>query len=194
MLNDHSAAFWFKLASGFDVSEFGITVRSEQSSMLFTSAEMMVSNTTMSCDPNQGYCTQSTPVDVKVLTALPAPAPSGGYGCRDSSLRDVQFEVNADTLPGEEVWVTGNSTELGRWNVEHAIELNSTSTEEDGVWKGAGLELQPRTAFEYKFLRISADESVLWECGENRLFVVGEECEQIVGNAPNLFRCGQRFS
>jgi hypothetical protein len=38
----------------------------------------------------------------------------------------IDFSVYAETSPGEEVWICGNVIELGCWNIDKALKLQTT--------------------------------------------------------------------
>ncbi|MFE5633587.1 carbohydrate-binding module family 20 domain-containing protein [Streptomyces sp. NPDC056543] len=90
-------------------------------------------------------------------TTTPPPASSG-----------AAFNVNATTVVGQNIYVTGNRAELGNWSPSAALKLDPASYP---VWKLA-VALPAGTAFEYKYVRKDAAGNVTWESGANRTATV----------------------
>ncbi|MCX4582647.1 carbohydrate-binding module family 20 domain-containing protein [Streptomyces sp. NBC_01481] len=84
--------------------------------------------------------------------------------CGSSSAAGASFNVNATTVTGQNIYVTGNQPALGNWNPAGALKLDPASYP---VWK-LDVALPAGTAFEYKYLRKDAAGSVTWETGANR--------------------------
>ncbi|MFJ9826479.1 carbohydrate-binding module family 20 domain-containing protein [Streptomyces sp. NPDC101160] len=80
----------------------------------------------------------------------------------------ASFNVNATTVPGQNIYVTGNRPELGNWAPAAALKLDPASYP---VWK-LDASLPAGTAFEYKYLRKDAAGNVTWESGANRTATV----------------------
>ncbi|MEU8526771.1 carbohydrate-binding module family 20 domain-containing protein [Streptomyces sp. NPDC048629] len=80
----------------------------------------------------------------------------------------ASFNVTATTSPGQNIYVTGNRTELGNWSPSAALKLDPASYP---VWKLTA-SLPAGTAFEYKYLRKDAAGNVTWESGANRVATV----------------------
>ncbi|KAF8259044.1 glycoside hydrolase [Lactarius quietus] len=76
----------------------------------------------------------------------------------------VLFYENATTTFGENIFVVGSVPQLGNWDTSNAIPLDPTYYP---VW-AATVYLPPNTAFQYKFIRIESDGSVVWESDPNR--------------------------
>lgn len=76
----------------------------------------------------------------------------------------ASFAVNAATVPGQDVYVTGDRAELGGWNTGAALKLDPASYP---VWK-LDVTLPAGTAFSYKYVRKDASGNVTWESGANR--------------------------
>lgn len=83
----------------------------------------------------------------------PAPAPAG-----------ASFAVNATTALGQNIYVTGDRSELGTWNTAGALKLDPAAYP---VWK-LDVTLPPGTVFAYKYVRKDAAGNVTWESGANR--------------------------
>ncbi|MER7468308.1 carbohydrate-binding module family 20 domain-containing protein [Streptomyces sp. NPDC097981] len=78
------------------------------------------------------------------------------------------FAVNAATVPGQNIYVTGDRAELGGWNTGSALKLDPAAYP---VWK-LDVTLPAGTAFSYKYLRKDAAGNVTWESGANRTATV----------------------
>lgn len=123
---------------------------------------------------------------MKISSANPAPAP-----CHATNV-NTTFLVDADTNTTQSIFVVGSKPELGNWDPAHAIPLDSA--ENDGSvawppWIGA-VDLSAGTSFEYKYLMRDADETLTWECCENRDYQVPTgTCGSVTaGNNPDMFR------
>ncbi|MFD9163947.1 carbohydrate-binding module family 20 domain-containing protein [Streptomyces sp. NPDC059558] len=78
------------------------------------------------------------------------------------------FGVNATTVPGQNIYVTGDRAELGGWNTAGALKLDPAAYP---VWK-LDVTLPAGTAFSYKYIRKDAAGNVTWESGANRTATV----------------------
>ncbi|MFJ8161205.1 carbohydrate-binding module family 20 domain-containing protein [Streptomyces sp. NPDC096136] len=81
-----------------------------------------------------------------------------------SAATGASFAVNATTVPGQDVYVTGDRPELGNWNPGAALRLDPASYP---VWK-LDASLPAGTAFSYKYVRKDGSGNVTWESGANR--------------------------
>ncbi|MFI6683726.1 carbohydrate-binding module family 20 domain-containing protein [Streptomyces sp. NPDC050485] len=88
--------------------------------------------------------------------------------CQTSSGSGALFAVNATTVVGQNVYVTGNQSALGNWDTGSALKLDPASYP---VWK-LDVALPAGTSFEYKYLRKDAVGGVTWESGANRTATV----------------------
>ncbi|MET9808190.1 carbohydrate-binding module family 20 domain-containing protein [Streptomyces halstedii] len=88
---------------------------------------------------------------------------NGGTGQSGAS-----FGVNATTVMGQNIYVTGNQAALGNWNPGSALKLDPATYP---VWK-LDVALPAGTAFEYKYVRKDAAGNVTWENGANRTATV----------------------
>ncbi|MFD9574757.1 carbohydrate-binding module family 20 domain-containing protein [Streptomyces sp. NPDC059982] len=80
----------------------------------------------------------------------------------------ASFAVSATTVPGQDVYVTGDRAELGGWNTGAALRLDPAAYP---VWK-LDVGLPAGAAFAYKYLRKDAAGTVTWESGANRTATV----------------------
>ena len=80
----------------------------------------------------------------------------------------IQFNFHHDkTVVGDTLCVCGSISELGEWNPENSLQLDSTHWPH---WIGE-LTLSPNVEFDFKLL-IKNNNNYIWENGENRNFVV----------------------
>ncbi|WP_245808115.1 alpha-amylase family glycosyl hydrolase [Deinococcus hopiensis] len=98
-------------------------------------------------------------------------AGSSGTGGGGTS---VTFQVSASTFYGQGVYLSGNTAELGSWNVASA--LNMTPSGCSGsvcTWKTT-VSLTPGAALQFKFIKKPGDNGagVTWEGGSNRTYAV----------------------
>ncbi|MEV0095306.1 carbohydrate-binding module family 20 domain-containing protein [Streptomyces sp. NPDC050738] len=92
----------------------------------------------------------------------------GNPGGGDTTASGASFAVNATTVLGENIYVTGDQSALGSWNTGSALKLDPASYP---VWK-LDVALPAGTSFSYKYIRKNAAGSVTWESGANRTAVV----------------------
>ncbi|WP_155070298.1 carbohydrate-binding module family 20 domain-containing protein [Streptomyces taklimakanensis] len=92
----------------------------------------------------------------------------GGTGDPGDPADGASFNVDATTVWGESIHVTGDRAELGNWNTADALELDPAAYP---VWK-LDVDLPPGTTFEYKYLRKDGGGNVIWESGANRTATV----------------------
>ncbi|MFD3547398.1 carbohydrate-binding module family 20 domain-containing protein [Streptomyces sp. NPDC058655] len=93
---------------------------------------------------------------------------SGGATPPPSATAGASFAVNATTVPGQDIHVTGDRPELGNWNTGAAPKLDPGAYP---VWK-LDVPLPPGTVFAYKYVRKDAAGKVTWESGANRTATV----------------------
>ncbi|MET8507281.1 carbohydrate-binding module family 20 domain-containing protein [Streptomyces sp. NPDC004787] len=92
----------------------------------------------------------------------------GGGTTQPPATTGASFNVNATTVVGQNVYVTGNRAELGNWSPAAALKLDPAAYP---VWK-LTVALPAGTSFEYKYLRKDAAGNVTWETGANRTATV----------------------
>ncbi|KOU18864.1 glycosidase [Streptomyces sp. WM6372] len=93
---------------------------------------------------------------------------TGGGSTPPPVAAGASFAVNATTVPGQDVYVTGDRAELGGWNTAGALKLDPAAYP---VWK-LDVSLPAGTAFSYKYVRKDAAGNVTWESGANRTATV----------------------
>ncbi|WP_163708615.1 4-alpha-glucanotransferase [Mangrovibacterium lignilyticum] len=77
----------------------------------------------------------------------------------------LTFNLHYSTTFGQQVFISGSTDELGNWQPEKAVPLNSLSN----VFWEASLELDPgEKRVEYKYIMLDASGVIHWEGCENR--------------------------
>ncbi|MCB5180898.1 carbohydrate-binding module family 20 domain-containing protein [Streptomyces antimicrobicus] len=80
----------------------------------------------------------------------------------------ASFAVQATTVPGQNIHVTGDHAALGGWNTGAALKLDPAAYP---VWK-LDVALPAGTTFAYKYVRKDGAGNVTWESGANRTATV----------------------
>lgn len=80
----------------------------------------------------------------------------------------VNFEVNATTVWGENLYVVGNVAALSNWNPQAGLALSSAAYP---YWR-ATLSLPAGTTVEYKYIKRNGSGTVVWESGANRVLTI----------------------
>ncbi|MET9426953.1 carbohydrate-binding module family 20 domain-containing protein [Streptomyces sp. NPDC003036] len=100
--------------------------------------------------------------------ALHAGARTCSGGTTTPVTTGASFAVHATTVPGENIYVTGDQPALGSWNPAAALKLDPAAYP---VWK-LDVNLPAGTTFAYKYVRKDAAGNVTWESGANRTATV----------------------
>jgi glucoamylase len=89
----------------------------------------------------------------------------------------ITFYLTESTIYGENVYMTGNISALGNWDTNNGFSLTANLyTDSDHLWF-ASVELVPAgTPFEYKYYKVEPNGTVIWENGENRVYVAPTGC------------------
>ena len=96
--------------------------------------------------------------------------------CATAVLVTVTFNVLVATQYGENVYISGSTSELGDWDTNLAIALSAECyTAENPIWHAtvtlpAGFEVQ------YKFIKRERNGSMVWEIGNNREYTIPVGC------------------
>ncbi|MFJ9799037.1 carbohydrate binding domain-containing protein [Streptomyces sp. NPDC101145] len=80
----------------------------------------------------------------------------------------ASFTVTATTVPGQDIYVTGDHPALGNWSTAAALKLDPAAYP---AWR-LDVKLPAGTAFAYKYIRKDAAGNVTWESGANRTATV----------------------
>jgi alpha-glucosidase len=100
--------------------------------------------------------------------SVPTPTPASATATPTATGNGIAttFNVSAQTVFGENIFVVGNVPALGSWNTSQAVALSAAAYP---TWSGT-INLSPATAIEYKYIKKNASGAVTWESGSNRLF------------------------
>ena len=106
----------------------------------------------------------------------PTSTSSGSGSCTATSV-PVTFIVTETTTYGENVFLTGNTTDLSTWSTTAGIPLSAGQyTASNPIWTVVK-NLPQAEAIEYKYYKVESSGSVVWEAGSNRVFKVGGACD-----------------
>ena len=76
---------------------------------------------------------------------------------------NLKFQVECkETKLGEEVYIVGNSNELGNWNVNNSKKL-STDSNLFPLWESNPISFKSKSQLEYKYIIKSSSNNVKWE-------------------------------
>lgn len=85
----------------------------------------------------------------------------------------VSFNEAADTNPGQNIFILGDTAAMGGWTTGSAKPLTWVlSAGTGGNWSGMG-SLPPNTSIQYKYIKKDAGGNVVWKCGTNRVLTTG---------------------
>ncbi|RSL98563.1 hypothetical protein BHE90_002080 [Fusarium euwallaceae] len=88
----------------------------------------------------------------------------------------VTFEEIVTTEYGDTIKIVGSIAALGNWDTSKAIALSASEyTSSNHLWK-ATISLTAGQAFEYKYINIKKDGSLVWERDPNRSYTVPKTC------------------
>ncbi|KAI0008020.1 1, 4-alpha-D-glucan glucohydrolase [Xylariaceae sp. FL0662B] len=114
--------------------------------------------------------TQCSPGSTKgsYVPALPAGAPGINSTCTST----VLFKVNASTYYGENIYVGGNTSDLGAWKFDNAWPLSAAEyTQERPLWSGP-VPMRGATVVTYKYIRgQDCDQDPIWESTSRTIVV-----------------------
>ncbi|KAF8055345.1 glycoside hydrolase family 15 protein [Lyophyllum atratum] len=89
----------------------------------------------------------------------------GGSGGGSGSTVTMSFNVQANTVFGENIYLAGSTGALGNWSPDNALLLNADSYP---TWH-VTVKLPASTEVEYKYIR-KHDGDIIWEIDPNRHF------------------------
>ena len=103
---------------------------------------------------------------------VPASTCTGTVACS----AQITFNERATTVPGENIFVVGQLTQLGNWDPNSAKPLSASQYKaSDPLWF-ATIDLPASTTFEYKYIRKSSSGAVTWESDPNRSYTTTAGC------------------
>lgn len=139
-----------------------------------TVAGSYTSATATSFPPSQ------TPKDGVPTPTGPTPTDGGPTtsptSCATATSVDVTFEEVVKTEYGDTIKIVGSIDALGSWDTKKAISLSASDyTASNPLWK-VTIPLKAGQAFEYKYINIKKDGSLVWERDPNRSYTVPKTC------------------
>ncbi|KAF2200583.1 glucoamylase [Delitschia confertaspora ATCC 74209] len=109
--------------------------------------------------------------------------PSTPTPCSAGSSIAVTFNVLAKTVYGENIYVSGSTSELGSWDPTKAVLLSASQyTNSKPLWSGS-VKLSTGASVSYKYIRKSSSGAVTWESDPNRSLTVSSDCS---ASAPTV--------
>lgn len=98
------------------------------------------------------------------------------FPCSTVSSVLTTFNVLAQTVVGQNIYVVGSTAELGSWDTSKAVKLDAGRYRSDlPLWYGS-VKLPAGAQIQYKYIRKESDGSVTWESDPNRGFTVSVSC------------------
>lgn len=120
------------------------------------------------------YTCNATSVKGVYIPAYAAGAPEDAVTCTYL----VTFDLNATTTYGQNLYLFGNTTDVGSWNVNEALAGSASGyTDTRPLWTWT-VELPAGTGLEYKFLRIEVNGDIVYE-DVNRVLEV-PQCGNVI--------------
>jgi glycosidase len=113
------------------------------------------------------------PVNVQLKSSTGAPANTIAFTVLAAKLIPVTFTVNnaTPTNPGDYIFVTGNTVELGNWGTTFQSAIGPMLAPNYPNWF-LNVSLPAGQTVQFKFIDIHADGSVVWENGDNHTYTV----------------------
>lgn len=121
--------------------------------------------------------TSATATGTAATTATAsATATTSTSACSTPTAVAVTFDEIVTTTYGENVFLTGSISQLGSWDTSKAIALSSADyTASNNIWF-VTVSLPAGTSFEYKYIRVESDGSIVWESDPNGSYTVPSGC------------------
>lgn len=112
---------------------------------------------------------------------VPTPTDGGSNpdptGCTVATEVAVTFEEVVKTEYGDTIKIVGSIAALGNWDTSKAIPLSASEyTAQNPLWK-VTVPLPAGQAFQYKYINIRKDGSLVWERDPNRSYTVPQTCD-----------------
>ncbi|KAK3311891.1 starch binding domain-containing protein [Apodospora peruviana] len=122
--------------------------------------------------------TGASPTTTKSGTATTlSTSTTAGSTCTPAPTVAVTFNELVTTSYGQTVKIVGSISQLGSWNTASAPALSASKyTSSNPLWTYTA-NLPAGTAFQYKFVKVAADGTVVWESDPNRSYTVPQGCD-----------------
>lgn len=99
----------------------------------------------------------------------------GGPSCSQATSVAVTFRALKNTVPGQNVFITGSIAQLGNWNTAGVALSASSYTSGNPLWF-VTVNLPAGTSFQYKYFVKEANGAITWESDPNRSYTVPTGC------------------
>lgn len=133
------------------------------------------------CSPSSAQGTYSSVTVTAFPTGTQTPTPTSS-SCPSPTAIAVTFNEIVTTSYGEQIYITGSTTELGNWSTDSSARIALSAdkyTSLDNLWY-VTITLPAGQAVEYKYYRVGTDGSVNWESDPNRSYTVPAGCDASV--------------
>ncbi|KAJ5915679.1 hypothetical protein N7466_011612 [Penicillium verhagenii] len=88
----------------------------------------------------------------------------------------VTFDLIATTEYGQNMYISGSISALGDWDTSDAIALSAADyTSSDNLWF-VTIDFTAGESFEYKYILVESDGTVVWADGDNESYTVPAVC------------------
>jgi len=146
--------------TGANTVKFGTTaaalVSSSKNQLVVTIPSISNGNYNVTVTDSQGHVSNSLPFTVLAAKLIP-----------------VTFTVNnaTPTVPGDYIFLTGDTVELGNWNTTWDGAVGPMLTPNYPNWF-LNVSVPAAQTIQFKFIKIAANGSVTWESGSNHSYTV----------------------
>lgn len=101
---------------------------------------------------------------------------STSSACSTPTSVAVTFDLIATTEYGQNMFLSGSISALGDWDTSDAVALSAADyTADDNLWF-VTVDFPAGESFEYKYILVESDGSVVWADGDNESYTVPSEC------------------
>lgn len=139
-------------------------------------ARAVTTSTKKSSTSTKATSTAKASTSTKVTSTVKTTSNTIVAKCTTATAVAVTFEEMVTTTWGESVYIVGSISQLGNWDTSSAVALSASQyTAANPIWT-ATITLPAGTSFEYKYVKIEADGSVVWESDPNQSFTVPSSC------------------
>lgn len=96
--------------------------------------------------------------------------------CTTPTTVAVTFDLIATTEYGQNMYISGSISTLGDWDTSDAVALSADDyTSSDNLWF-VTIDLTAGESFEYKYILVESDGTVVWADGDNESYTVPAVC------------------
>lgn len=96
--------------------------------------------------------------------------------CTTPTTVAVTFDLIATTEYGQNMYISGSISTLGDWDTSDAVALSADDyTSSDNLWF-VTIDFTAGETFEYKYILVESDGTVVWSDGDNESYTVPAVC------------------